>query len=484
MTRSIDNVFVRALSKNRPVQLGNVVPVNDAVDVAVGRGESGPDGNAPTQQGSTQNSARIEFPHGETFLRVEQPSPGDSPISAPHLTFQAQAAPADVGQIAIDDLAAFLSFSADTQSFAADSIPFPASPISPSSPPHPHIAPSGAPAKPSQKSDAPEQREIQTPDSQTSDSQTSESLNQAAVERILEQRENELNAVFERRLILGTAEQAPEKTQAPETQASETQASETQTQETQTQETQTQETHSVEASVELATPKSELAEQSPSVFQPAWEVDVFQWPEIVEDLLRDQGAQLAQAGEQLRQAAADGLQVLGVTSTFRGEGRTSLAMCIARCVANAGANVVLVDMDADHPDLASALRVRPSVGWREVINEQLPLEEAVIHFVDDGVSLVAIDSGTESQINLRDPQVGDFIEKLRREYDLVLLDCGPLVDESKFLDEGANCPLNAAIVVRDLRTTSAEDCQRTVARLLMHGVEAVGIAENFNRATS
>jgi hypothetical protein len=32
-----------------------------------------------------------------------------------------------------------------------------------------------------------------------------------------------------------------------------------------------------------------------------------------------------------------------------------------------------------------------------------------------------------------------------------------------------------------MRTTSEDDCQATVARLLNHGVEAIGIAENFNR---
>jgi hypothetical protein len=33
-----------------------------------------------------------------------------------------------------------------------------------------------------------------------------------------------------------------------------------------------------------------------------------------------------------------------------------------------------------------------------------------------------------------------------------------------------------------MRTTSADDCQATVTRLLNHGVEAIGITENFLRS--
>ena len=58
--------------------------------------------------------------------------------------------------------------------------------------------------------------------------------------------------------------------------------------------------------------------------------------------------------------------------------------------------------------------------------------------------------------------------------------CG--IQKNKFLEGGDACPLNAAIVVRDMRTTSADDCQATVTRLLNHGVEAIGITENFLRS--
>ena len=489
MTRSIDNAFVRALSKKRPVQL-------DA-------GTTGDGDSAATPKKSTDNSARIELTGSDAFIRIEQPTAGESPVSGPHLSFKAEPRAPASGGSSSTDLSAFLSFSADTQTtFSADAVPFPSAPVSPASPPQPHIAtPAATPQPPTQN----------TPEPETKDSDdTPDLLNETAVERILRQREGELNSVFQRRFTIRSAEPARQMEQVdaayhqttlesnvvaevPDVTANVVAADIRPMSGSETTVDELADALSVaEAATEMLTtelPSTELpSTELPSnedveeaAFQPDWEVDVFQWPETVEELLRDQGIQFAQAGDQLRHAAAEGLQVLGVTSTFRGEGRTSLSMCIARCVASAGAKVVLVDMDADHADLATTLRVRPPVGWREAIEEQLPIEEAIIHSVNDGVSLVSLESGGGAEIGLRDPQVAEFIQSLRQHYELVLLDCGPLVDESKFLEGGDDCPLNAAIVVRDLRTTSVEDCQKTVARLLLHGVEAVGIAENFMR---
>jgi Mrp family chromosome partitioning ATPase len=90
-------------------------------------------------------------------------------------------------------------------------------------------------------------------------------------------------------------------------------------------------------------------------------------------------------------------------------------------------------------------------------------------------------SEDDSDIGLRDPRVVEMLTQLNERFDLVVLDCGPLVDDNKFLEGGESCPLDAAIVVRDMRTTSVEDCHATVGRLLQYGLEAVGIAENFLR---
>jgi Mrp family chromosome partitioning ATPase len=400
MTRSIDNAFLRTFSKQQSIATSiHVAPLAQSDKIALSEPQEA----------------------GRNHLRIEMPEAGSSPMAAPHGTFQTESVTTEMGtsQIAASEFASLLTFSTDTNAVPfADVIPIPTEPTSPAAPPQPHI-----------RVPDPEQSPA-THESSPAD------LNQAAVERILRQREDEMAAANERSLkIVPQVNQTVQKT----------------------------------------------AVEDCTSFQPAWEVDVFQWPETVEELSRTQTLQFEQAGQQLRQAASEGLHVLGVTSTFRGEGRTCLSMCIARAVAQTGARVALVDLDTDQGNLALSMRVRPTTGWREVIHEGLPLEEAVIYSMEDGVALVPLEGEQGPRIGLRDPRTVQFIDRLSAEFDLVVLDCGPLVDENKFLEGGDACPLNAAIVVRDMRTTSEDDCQATVARLLNHGVEAIGIAENFNR---
>jgi hypothetical protein len=62
----------------------------------------------------------------------------------------------------------------------------------------------------------------------------------------------------------------------------------------------------------------------------------------------------------------------------------------------------------------------------------------------------------------------------------VIVDLGPLSPGSEPLfPAGESCPLDAAVVVRDLRYASLAETKAIGQRLHAAGLEAVGIAENF-----
>ena len=88
---------------------------------------------------------------------------------------------------------------------------------------------------------------------------------------------------------------------------------------------------------------------------PAWETDQFHWPPMAEQLFHQDDIRFLQAGQQLASAARDGLNVLAVTSTYRGEGRSTVAMNLARAAAQAGLQVALIDGDLENPTLATTL---------------------------------------------------------------------------------------------------------------------------------
>src|SRR2546427_30788 len=75
---------------------------------------------------------------------------------------------------------------------------------------------------------------------------------------------------------------------------------------------------------------------------------------------------------------------LGVLSSVRGEGRTSIAAAMAYVQAHDyGRSTLLLDADFDGPRLASLYGLERSPGAAEVVASRAGIEEAT-HRVDDG----------------------------------------------------------------------------------------------------
>ncbi|HTN75402.1 MAG TPA: cellulose synthase operon protein YhjQ/BcsQ [Pirellulaceae bacterium] len=218
--------------------------------------------------------------------------------------------------------------------------------------------------------------------------------------------------------------------------------------------------------------------------QAAWEVDRFQWPDHCKQLLSPENQYLSDVGQRLASASKDGLSILAVTSTRRGEGRTTLALCLAKAAAAAGVKVALVDADGDNPQLVNELGVEASCGWHDVVLNKEPLSEAAILSIEDRFTFFPWTTSNAIK-SLNDPQVTRVLKKMALEFQLVILDLGPAPGrETKLFEDGEHCPIDAAILVRDVRWTSAIEAQRVASQLLAAGVGSVGIAENFGPRTS
>jgi Mrp family chromosome partitioning ATPase len=72
------------------------------------------------------------------------------------------------------------------------------------------------------------------------------------------------------------------------------------------------------------------------------------------------------------------------------------------------------------------------------------------------------------------------LRRISGHYALVIVDVGPLTSEDSHpFADCQPCPVDAAIVVRDLRNTTEKKALATAEHLQRTGVAAVGIAENF-----
>ncbi|HPM80442.1 MAG TPA: hypothetical protein PLF81_07060 [Candidatus Anammoximicrobium sp.] len=220
-----------------------------------------------------------------------------------------------------------------------------------------------------------------------------------------------------------------------------------------------------------------------SAFSPDWEVDRLAWPPICERLMEAEQRYFRSVGLRLKAATEDSHHVVMVTGARRGEGRTTLALCLARCAAAAGVPTALVDADLKNPQLGPRLGIETPCGWREVVAGKAPLSEAAVSSLEDHLTLFPLTSAEAAEVAPGDPPSVSVLQNIAAHYPLVIVDTGPLGSDGRHLfateEDGL---IDTAIVVRDLRNTTEKKATATAESLLRSGVPAVGIAENFRAA--
>lgn len=232
-----------------------------------------------------------------------------------------------------------------------------------------------------------------------------------------------------------------------------------------------------------AAPPAKLFEPDARNLRAAFEVERFDWPVICSRLLTAAGRELRQFTETLAEQIARSRRMLAVTGCRRGDGRTTVAMCLAQVLAQAGLRIALVDADFRHPQLAEQLGVVPSVGWDDVLQSDLPLTEAMIESTADRLTLMPLRAPVfDNALTLDNPRIGVPLRALREAFDIVLVDCEPLTgpESAEYLAMlVGRGQLDAALLIHDLHKTSTLDFER--ARQLLDQAPLAGwdIVENF-----
>lgn len=217
----------------------------------------------------------------------------------------------------------------------------------------------------------------------------------------------------------------------------------------------------------------------PGKLRPVFEVERLQWPRHCIALLKQAESQLGEAAAHLQSLVALGEKLICFASLKRGEGRTSTLLCLARLLSTEGHKIALVDADLRQPQLGRQLGLLPQAGWENVLLDHLPLEEALIEAVDDRATLLpARGPWTEPLSTELYRPMGEAVRRLRDEHDLVLLDVGPLeMSGTEELLAAIRC--DAAVLVRDLRTTTVAELESAALRLAAAGIARWQVAENF-----
>jgi Mrp family chromosome partitioning ATPase len=210
----------------------------------------------------------------------------------------------------------------------------------------------------------------------------------------------------------------------------------------------------------------------------AWEVDALQWPTVTDELLSNTQSYFSQAGKKLASAVHDGLKVLGVLGCVRGEGCSTLAMTLARAAAREGINVALVDGDLAEPQLAQRTSLEMSGGWHEAARGQTKIAETAIKSLADKLTFYPLEPAAD--LSLTDARVSKAWQQIAQRHTLVILDLGPAGSgDTPIFATTEPPPVDAVVIVRDIRRTSLDQVHALAQRLHKQGIDAVGMAENF-----
>lgn len=147
-------------------------------------------------------------------------------------------------------------------------------------------------------------------------------------------------------------------------------------------------------------------------------------------------------------------QVLSVTSSMTGEGKTITSINLGLTIAWSGKKVILVDLDLRKPKVAQYLGARNEHGVTSCLSGAVSLQET-IQKTDGENSLHFITSGpippNPSEMIMSD-EMKAIIAELKAAYDVIIIDCPPIgaVADGLLLREYVN---NMLYVVRHKKTT-------------------------------
>lgn len=153
----------------------------------------------------------------------------------------------------------------------------------------------------------------------------------------------------------------------------------------------------------------------------------------------------------LRNAGLENLRVIMVTSAVAGEGKTSLASNLAMSLARAGRKTLLIDCDLRRPSAHQLFEQPLQPGFSEVILNEVDLPDAVRPTTDAHLFLLPAGLWDRNVVQeLAKSGVTSIFEKLRHEFDFIIVDSHPVLGATDSLLIGQYVDAVLVSLMRDV----------------------------------
>ena len=166
-----------------------------------------------------------------------------------------------------------------------------------------------------------------------------------------------------------------------------------------------------------------------------------------------------------------------LTSTVPGEGKSALVATLARVTAIAGRRVLIIDCDLRRPNIHRALNLPNQQGLADFLNGDTTLPDVMRTDSRTGADVITAGSPTDNPEEIiRNPLFDQMLFNLRPQYDLILLDAPPVlpVSDTRILAEKAS----QCVVVVKWRRTPRKLVQLAIRQLTEAGANIAGVALN------
>jgi len=118
--------------------------------------------------------------------------------------------------------------------------------------------------------------------------------------------------------------------------------------------------------------------------------------------------------------------VVGITSSRPNEGKSTLAISLARIAVMSGVRTLLIDGDIRKPSVANMLGLKPEFGLTDVLSQDATFEQALI--IDDATGLAVLPTlvrrYTPDTI-LSGPAMANLLADARKVFGLIIIDTAP-----------------------------------------------------------
>ncbi|MFN3990790.1 MAG: GumC family protein [Erythrobacter sp.] len=166
--------------------------------------------------------------------------------------------------------------------------------------------------------------------------------------------------------------------------------------------------------------------------------------------------------------------VLQLTSSKPTEGKSTTSLILAQLFAGIGRKTLLIDGDLRKPSVSRLLDIeRPKLGLAEVLRGQATFDEARIDNTRENLSVLAVGPIPPDPAELLSSlRFREFLAERREEFDLVIIDCSPLLGLADSTEVAK--AVDGTILVLQANSTSVSQARTSISRLRAVGANIIG----------